>query len=313
MRHIRALSEANLESPAVVTIGVFDGVHRGHQRVIKRLLEAAEAAGAVSVVLTFYPDPELVIRGPQPRYYLTSPDEKARLFGELGVDLVVTHPFDDEVRHVRAAEFVDRLVKHLNMAELWVGEDFAMGYQREGDIAFLEAQAAEKGFVLRIVDLMDAGGDKVSSSRIRQTLAAGDVEEAQYCLGRPFRVEGEVVVGDRRGQTIGVPTANVAVPDERAIPAHGVYAAWAWVGGQRVKAAVNVGVRPTFDGTRRTIVEAHLLDFDADLYGQTLTLGFVAHLRGEQRFDGVDALVTQIARDVEQARQILAETERESA
>lgn len=313
MRHIHSLAEANLDRPAVVTIGVFDGVHRGHQRVVSRLLEAASAADAASVVLTFYPYPETVLRGPQMRYVLTEPDEKAALLHALGVEWVITHPFDDEVRHVRAAAFVDRLLEHLHMVELWVGADFAMGYQREGNVDFLKTQAKEKGFALRVVDLMDAGGEKVSSSRIREALAEGDVKEAARSLGRPFRVTEEVVKGDRRGHSIGFPTTNLDIPQERAIPAHGVYAAWAWLGEQRHPSVVNVGVRPTFDGSGGTVVEAHLLDFEADLYGQTLSLDFLARLRGEQRFDGVAALVAQINQDVEQARRHFSEAERESA
>jgi riboflavin kinase/FMN adenylyltransferase len=313
MRHIHSLADANLDGPSMVTIGVFDGVHRGHQHVVAQLVTAAEAANATSVVLTFHPHPALIIRGPQPRRYLTMPDEKAALLHDLGVGLVITHPFDDEVRHIRAAAFVDRLLNHLQMAELWVGADFKMGYQREGDVKFLKAQAKEKGFALRVVDLMDAGGEKVSSSRVRSALAEGDVAEATYCLGRPFRLGGEVVLGDRRGgHTVGFPTANLALAEERAIPARGVYAAWAWVGDQRLPSVVNVGVRPTFDSTERTIVEAHLLDFDADLYGQQLVLDFIARLRGEQRFDGVAELRAQIGRDIKQARRIFTQAERES-
>ncbi|UCC65325.1 MAG: bifunctional riboflavin kinase/FAD synthetase, partial [Anaerolineae bacterium] len=308
MRHIHSLADANLDGPSMVTIGVFDGVHRGHQYVVAQLVTAAKAANATSVVLTFHPHPALVIRGPQPRHYLTMPDEKAALLHDFGVGLVITHPFDDEVRHIRAAAFVDQLLNHLQMAEIWVGADFAMGYQREGDVKFLKAQAKEKRFALRVVDLMDAGGEKVSSSRVRSALAEGDVAEATYCLGRPFRLRGEVVLGDRRGHTIGFPTANLALVEEHAIPARGVYAAWARVGErQRVPSVVNVGIRPTFDTTERTVVEAHLLDFDADLYGQQLTLDFIARLRGEQRFDGVAELVAQVGRDIERARRIFAQ------
>ena len=307
MRHIRTLSAANLERPSVVSIGVFDGVHRGHQHVIARLLAAAQAADAVSVVLTFFPYPELVIRGPQPNYYLTMPDDKAALMHELGVELVITHPFNDDVRHIRAADFVDQLLAHLRMTELWVGADFVMGYQREGNVEFLQAQAAEKDFILRVVDLMDAGGERISSSRVRQALAIGDVKEAAYCLGRSFRLQGEVVQGAQRGQSIGIPTANLSIDDDRAVPAHGVYAAWATIGEERVKAMVNIGVRPTFDESEHTVVEAHLLDYEADLYGKTMVLDFVARLRGEQRFAGVDELVAQIKSDIDQGRKILSQ------
>lgn len=307
MRHIYSLADANLKRPSVVSIGVFDGVHRGHQHVIQSQLSAAQALDAVPVVLTFFPYPELVIGGKQLHYYLTLPEEKAALLHELGIELVVTHPFNDEVRQVRAATFVDRLLEHLQMVELWVGADFVMGYQREGNIEFLQSQAKEKEFKLHVVDLMDADGERISSSRVRHALDEGDVGEAAHWLGRPFRLSGEVVKGAERGRTIGIPTANLLVEDEQALPAHGVYAAWALVGDKRFKAMVNIGVRPTFDEGEQTVVEAHLLDFEADLYGQTIALDFTAWLRGEQRFSGIEALVTQIKKDVEQGRRLLDE------
>lgn len=306
MRHVRTLEQAQPDRPTLVTIGMFDGVHRGHQLVIRQMLKAAAALDVSSAVLTFYPHPEIVLRGPRPRFYLTTPDERARLLHALGVELVITHPFDDDVRHIRAAAFVDRLLQHLKMRELWVGADFAMGYQREGDVTFLMAQAAEKDFTLRVIDLMDAGGEKVSSSRVRAALAEGDIADATHSLGRPFRLTGTVVEGAKRGRTIGIPTANVLPEEELAVPAHGVYAAWASVSGKLLPAVVNIGVRPTFDDSAQTVVEAHLLDYEADLYGQDIALDFVARLRAEQRFDGVEALVAQIKRDVETARHLLA-------
>jgi riboflavin kinase/FMN adenylyltransferase len=307
LRHIRNLAEANLSRESVVTIGAFDGVHRGHQYLVGQLVEHARQTGRASVVLTFFPLPKIVLSGPQPGLYLTLPNEKATLLGELGVELVVTHPFNEQVRHTRTADFVTALSDHLKMAALWVGEDFAMGYRREGDVAFLRRQAEERGFTLRVVDLMDAGGERVSSSRVRTALADGDVAEAARLLGRPYRVTGEVVQGAGRGQTIGIPTANLSLDLRKAIPRGGVYAAHATTGsgGQAYPAVVNIGVRPTFDGSNTLTVEAHLLDFDGDLYGQTLSLDFVARLRDEKRFEGVDALVAQVRADVEQGRQIL--------
>jgi riboflavin kinase/FMN adenylyltransferase len=308
LRHIRNLAEANLSRESVVTIGAFDGVHRGHQYLVGQLVEHARQTGRVPVVLTFFPLPKIVLSGPQPGLYLTLPDEKAALLGELGVELVVTHPFNEQVRRTHATDFVTALSDHLKMAALWVGEDFAMGYRREGDVAFLRRQAAEHGFALRVVDLMDAGGERVSSSRVRAALADGDVAEAARLLGRPYRVTGEVVQGAGRGQTIGIPTANLALDVRKAIPRVGVYAAHATPGGggQAYPAVVNIGVRPTFDGSNTLTVEAHLLDFDGDLYGQTLSLDFVARLRDEKKFEGVDALAAQIRADVEQGRRILA-------
>lgn len=306
MRHIRTLAEANLSRPSVVTIGAFDGVHRGHQHLVRQLVAQARRSRRVPVVLTFYPLPKLVLEGFRPGFYLSTPDEKAELLGHLGVELVVTHPFDEEVRHIRAGAFVQSLVNHLKMAELWVGEDFAMGYQREGNVDFLRQQADTHGFGLRVVDLMDAGGERVSSSRVRAALARGDVAEAARLLGRPYRLTGQVVPGAQRGKTLGIPTANLAILPERAVPARGVYAGRACTqDAASIPAVVNIGVRPTFDGTDTTTIEAHLLEFSGDLYGQTIMLDFVARLRDERQFGSAAELVAQIQADITQARGIL--------
>lgn len=306
MRHITSLDEANLTQPSVVTIGAFDGIHRGHQYLIRRLREHAEASKQVPVVLTFYPHPEMVLRGFQPGFYLTLPDEKARLLGELGVELVITHPFNEEIRLIRAQAFVESLLIHLKMKSLWIGADFALGYKREGNVAFLQAQGQRQGFDVRVVDLMDAGGERVSSSRIRQALSNGEAAEASRLLGRPYQISGTVIKGNERGRTIGFPTANLAISKEKAIPAGGVYAGWAQVGSDHYSTVVNIGVRPTFDGTSNLTIEAHLLDYSGDLYGQEISLSFVDRLRDEQKFSGIEELVTQIQRDVEKGRELLS-------
>jgi riboflavin kinase/FMN adenylyltransferase len=281
-------------------------VHRGHQYIIRQMVAAAHAAGELAVALTFYPHPSVVLGRQKPPFYLNTPEEKAALLGDLGVDVVVTHPFNEQVRLIRAHEFVDLLCRHLRMSHLWIGHDFAMGYQREGNVARLGELAAEKGYTLHVIDEpIEWRGEVISSSRVRRALAEGDVVEAAGCLGRPFRLSGRVVEGAHRGKQLGIPTANLAVWEERAIPANGVYACWAWLGQDRYQSAVNVGVRPTVDATSKQTVEAHLLDFDGDLYGQTLALDFIARLRDERRFDGIEALLAQIRRDIEQAREIL--------
>ncbi len=321
MRHIYNLSDARLDQPSIVTIGVFDGVHRGHQHLLSELVREARISNRLAVVLTLFPHPDRVLRGLTGRYYLTTPEQKADLLGQLGIDVVVTHPFNDQVRHVRAAEFVDQLRSHLNMTSLWVTADFAMGYKREGNFAYLSAQGAEKGFEVRQIELLSADGDRISSSAIREALAAGDVELAASLLGRPYRVDGPVVHGDHRGRTIGFPTANIDVWDEQVLPANGVYACWATLyseqhglrhggqhsepGGERFMAMTNVGERPTFGGTS-VRVEAYLLDFDRDIYGQWLALEFMSRLRGEQKFSGLDALVQQIRADVDKGRSLLS-------
>ncbi len=307
MRHIHSFEEAGLSKPSVVTIGVFDGVHRGHQHLVGKLVDYAKKTDLTPVVLTFFPYPDTILHGLRQGYYLTLPDAKAELLGAMGVEAVITYQFSEEVRQVRAADFVGQLMDNLSMRSLWVGSDFAMGYKREGNVAFLSKQATKRGFELRVVDLMDANGEQVSSTRVRQALSEGDVEEATRLLGRPHRVPGTVIRGVGRGRTINIPTANLSFPEEQAIPARGVYAAWALVDGDPAAAVVNIGLRPTFDGAGGLTVEAHLLDFDADLYGKTLALDFVSHLREERKFDGVQALIEQIHHDIDRARSILVQ------
>ncbi|PJF41504.1 MAG: bifunctional riboflavin kinase/FAD synthetase [Chloroflexi bacterium] len=306
MTHIYHLTKVQLDHPSMVTIGVFDGVHKGHQHLITRLVKRAHDTGRLAVVLTFFPHPDLVLRGLKGRYYLTSAEQKAALLHELGVDHVVTHPFDESVRQIRAADFVDLLLKHLNLDVLCVGTDFAMGYKREGNVDFLREQAAGKNFTVEVVDLVQNNDSKVSSSAIRAALLDGDVEQASKWLGRSYALSGEVIHGDHRGRSIGFPTANIALWDEQVIPANGVYACWARLGDARYMAMTNVGVRPTFDGERIT-VEAHLLDFDAEIYGQQLEISFETRLRAEKRFNGVDELVAQIKADVEAGRAYLSQ------
>ncbi len=305
MRHVYSLSEVNLNQPSIVTIGVFDGVHRGHQHLVQRLVAEARATGRLAVVLTFFPHPDIVLRNLQGRYYLTSPEQRADLLIEAGVDYVVTHPFDEQVRQMRAAAFVDEMRAHLQLSSLWVGADFALGYKREGDVPFLRAQGAEKQFSVHEVDLLTAEGTTISSTAIRQALEAGQVEQAREWLGRGYALSGEVVHGEARGRKIGYPTANIAVWEHQVIPANGIYAGWARLGSERFMAATNVGVRPTFDGSNIT-VEPYLLDFDRDIYGQTLEITFEKHLRPEAKFSSLPELIEQIGRDVDDARAFLA-------
>ncbi len=309
MQHLYDLASVQLEQPSVVTIGVFDGVHRGHQQLIRRLVDEARATKRLAVALTFFPHPDVVLRGLTGRYYLTTPEQRAEYLGELGIDYVITLPFNQEFRQIRAAAFVDTLIERLRLGSLWVGSDFAMGYKREGNIDFLRAQGEAKGFSLQVVDLIVAESDGViSSTAIREALLAGEVQQARDWLGRAYSLTGEVVHGDHRGRLLGFPTANMAVWDEQVIPANGIYAGWAHLGesprDERFMAATNVGIRPQFDGDNVT-VEAYLLDFDRDIYGQQLTFTFEKYLRPEAKFESVDALIVQMNADVQQARAYL--------
>jgi riboflavin kinase/FMN adenylyltransferase len=276
--------------PRKVAIGTFDGVHLGHREVIR----------GADTVLTFDPHP-LAVLHPEALPKLINPlPVKRDLIAGLGVDELVVIPFDREFASRSAERFVEQvLVAQLNATEVAVGENFRFGKGARGDPAFLGARPE---FETRVVPLVEVAGETVSSSHIRGLLAAGEVGKAAEFLGGPFLFEGEVVQGDRRGRELGVPTANLVPDDRYACPGHGVYAAWA----HGYPAAVNVGVRPTFETGRGLLVEAHLIDFDGDLYGQTLRIAFVERLRGERRFDSVESLVEQMHHDVERAKEAVA-------
>ncbi|MCC6564787.1 MAG: bifunctional riboflavin kinase/FAD synthetase [Chloroflexi bacterium] len=305
MTHVDSLQAIRLSQPAQVTIGVFDGVHAGHQHLIRELVARAHASGHITVVLTFFPHPAAILRGITGRYYLTSPDVRAEELKKLGVDVVITQRFDDEFRHIRAADYIDLLCRQIPMRELWVGKHFTLGYQREGTVAFLRELGARYGYSVHELELV-TGDDQeaISSTRIRSLLEAGDVKAAAGLLGRPYSVRGEVVMGDQRGRTIGFPTANLAIWDEQLLPPFGVYAGYASFDDSTHPCVTNLGVRPTFDG-QQLRVESHLIDYSGDLYGKTLTVSFVERLRGEIKFPSIDALVAQITADVATGRSVL--------
>ena len=298
-RRVDNLADVDDRRPTFVTIGSFDGVHRGHQLVLQSMVAAARKQGARTAVLTFFPHPQRLLRQLTGPYYLTTLADRVALLAEQGIDLIITHPFNDDVRRTRAADFVDQLLQYLDMRQLW-GGDFAFGYKREGDVPFLRRLGQEKGYTVELViGMVELGDGLVSSSRVRAGLAVGDVLDVRDCLGRPYHVRGIVVEGDRRGRIIGFPTANLGVWEEQLLPANGVYAAYAWLGGRRYVAATNIGVRPTVDGAGRAItVEAHLLDFQGDVYGQELKLEFLDRIRPEMKFPDLDALKAQIQADV---------------
>jgi riboflavin kinase/FMN adenylyltransferase len=290
--------------PTFLAVGVFDGVHLGHQHLLAEMVAAAHDAGARPAVLTFFPHPLVIIRKLQGRIYLTTLAHRVTLLSRLGVELVVVHPFNEEVRTTRAAAFVDRLCAVMELRELW-GGSFSLGYQREGTADYLGELGAERGFAVRVMtDLVSVNGEEVSSSRIRQALAEGDIEETNRCLGRRFQVEGTVIRGDQRGRILGFHTANLAVWEQQILPANGVYATYAYLGGERFAAASNIGVRPTVNGTALS-VEAHLLDFDREIYGESVALEFVHRVRPERKFPGLDALKVQITEDVATIRHLL--------
>ena len=276
--------------PRNVAIGTFDGVHRGHRAVI----DGADA------VLTFDPHPLEVLHPAATPKLIMPFGVKRDVIEGLGVEELVVIPFDKSFSTQTAEEFVEHvLVEKLNAERVAVGENFRFGAKAKGDPAMLEAHPE---FETRVVPLVEVDGETVSSTRIRALVAAGDMVAARRCLGAPFMVEGTVVKGDQRGRELGFPTANLVPDDRLAIPGHGVYAAFA----NGVPAAVNVGVRPTFESGRGVLIETYLIDHEENLYGKTLRVAFAERLRGERAYHEVDELIAQMHRDVEDARRVCA-------
>ncbi|MDT7580007.1 MAG: riboflavin kinase / adenylyltransferase [Pseudonocardiales bacterium] len=293
---------------SVVTVGVFDGVHRGHQQLIAAAVAAGRARGLPTVLVTFDPHPAEVVRPGSHPARLTELRRRADIVAQLGVDAFLVLPFTTELSRRTPAEFAhETLVEGLHAAAVLVGRNFTFGYRATGDVAALAEFGRRFGFAVEGVELATEGaGDHVtfSSTYIRACIDAGDVEAAAAALGRPHRVEGVVVHGYRRGRTLGFPTANVASAPHTALPADGVYAGRFVLGERRLPAAVSVGSNPTFSGTVRT-VEAYVLDVDEDFYGHEVGVDFVARLRGQERYDDMDALVAAIHGDVARTRALL--------
>lgn len=290
----------------VVTIGVFDGVHLGHQVIIARTVERARTAGQPAVVLTFDPHPSEVLRPGSHPAVLTGPRRKAELVAQLGVDVLWVLPFTPDLLRTSPATFVhDVLVERLHSSQVVVGEHFRFGHKAAGDVPLLIRLGATFGFTAEGVALVADGTTRYSSTSIRALVAAGDVAGAATALGRPHRLDGVVVRGDARGREIGYPTANLQTEPYAAVPADGIYAGWLRrPHGEVLQAAVSVGSNPTFAGTERR-VEAYVLDFDRDIYGERVALEFVARLRGMHRFEDAGALAAQIGADVEATRTAL--------
>jgi len=304
MQHYRSLEELTLEN-SWLTVGVFDGVHRGHQQVINKLTAGAHANGVPAVVLTFDPHPAKIF-GRGEIKLLTLPGERAKLLGELGVDVVITHPFNMDVANITAFDFMKRLKERLGVSHLVLGYDSALGKNREGNPTRLAEIGLELGYTVETVSALGDESGVISSTEIRKLITVGKVSEAARLMAHPYRLQGLVAHGDQRGRKIGFPTANLSYAREKVIPGSGIYACWAFVRGEKYSAAVNIGTNPTFTPDKQTMnVEAYLLDFAEDIYDETVTLEFVARLRDELKYDSVGALIEQIGRDVEQTRKLL--------
>lgn len=287
-----------------VAIGVFDGVHRGHVAVLRRLQE--RAADMPVIAMTFAVHPDEVVTGMPAPPALAPLDRRIERLGDLDLDGVAVIDFDEEVRQLSPEEFIEKyVVEGLNAALVSVGEDFRFGFEAEGSVDTLRLRGAEHGIEVLVTPIVDIHGTEVRSSAIRAAVASGGVALASSMLGRPFEIEGTVVPGDLRGRTIGFPTANITMPDCLVRPATGVYAVRCNIDGTQYLGVSNVGTRPTFGGGKETI-EVHLLDMDEDLYGRTMRVQFIDRLRSERQFESVDALIAQIEMDIAAARTLLS-------
>lgn len=304
LKRVTDLAAIGERSPTHLAIGIFDGVHLGHQELLSAMVKAARKEGTRPAVLTFFPHPREIIRGDHDPFYLCTLEDRLARMAELGLELAITLPFDEKTRHTRAADFVNDLCLHLNLNQLW-GGNFGLGHNREGDLPFLQRMGEEKGFTVRLFEgIIEWQGEIVSSSRIRNGLREGDMTLVSACLGRDYSLSGVVVRGDGRGRELGIPTANLDFWPKLLLPANGVYASYAYLDGQRLPAATNIGFRPTVDGHSLN-VEAHLVNFEGDLYGREIRLDIVSRLRDERKFADLPALVAQIQADIIQVSHLL--------
>lgn len=289
-----------------LTIGVFDGVHRGHREIIHRLVSGAHANHAPAAVLTFDPHPASVLTGKEMRC-LTTAAERADLLTALGVDMVITQRFTRDLSTATALEYMSRLKESLGLTHLLIGYDFALGKGREGNAARLAQIGRELNYTVEIINALSDESGVISSTEIRKLISTGNMIEAAKLLGYTYNLSGTVIHGDGRGHRINIPTANIDYPRQKVLPANGIYACWATLGAEKFMAATNVGFNPTFTPDKHIqSIEPHLLDFNRSIYGEEIKLEFVARLRDELKFTSVEALIEQIQDDIDKTRTILA-------
>ena len=305
---LEELARLHPTTPTVITVGMFDGVHRGHQYLIGCLKKEAADQGYVSGVITFTNHPRSVMLPNIHVPLLSTPEERLQLIAEQGVDLVVPLSFTSELSQLSARAFVELLRDALNMRGLVVGPDFAFGHQREGTTAVLTQLGKEMGFTLKVVEPVKFDDRIVSSTAVRNCVQSGDMVGAAWMLTRPFSLTGFVVKGDQRGRQIGFPTANFDIQPSMTLPPDGTYATWTQADGVTYKSATNIGFRPTFGSVGRQL-ETHIINYNGDLYNTKIRVAFVRKLREEVKFDTTDDLVNQLHQDIAQAKVVLAEDE----
>ncbi|MBK7392216.1 MAG: bifunctional riboflavin kinase/FAD synthetase [Chloracidobacterium sp.] len=302
MKIFHGTENANISKPTVLTLGVFDGLHLGHQRIMQTVVDRSKLAGAVPTAITFDPHPRAVLHPASAPPLLQTLDQRLSNFEVLGIKQAIVIPFTLDFARQPAELFLENIVRErLHAKEVYLGKGFAFGKDRGGNIELLREMSSKLGFVADEVDEVQLRGRRVSSSKIRELLADGSVNLARRMLGRPYGVEGVIIRGNRRGHTIGFPTANLK-PHNRVIPRYGVYATATLIDGTWRKSITNIGVRPTFESDADPSIESYIFDFDGDLYGDVLRVRFLHRIRDERKFNGIDELKAQIERDSERAR-----------
>ena len=297
------------DQDSCITIGNFDGVHLGHQAIITQMVREAEIKNRPVIVVTFFPNPYAFFNAPREAFYLSTPGEKEQQLLSLGVDRVFTFRFNQEFANLTAEGFISELKKKLGLGVLVVGEDFALGKNRQGTIPVLNKLGRRFAFSVETISQVKASDREISSTMIRRVLDNGAVAEAAEHLGRPYQVAGLVTHGSDRGSKIGLPTANLDFWPQKKLPAVGVYATLVYLNDQVLHGITNIGYRPTFEDQQQVNIETHILDFEGNIYGEKMSLAFIDKLRDEQKFSGVDAFLAQIERDTAQARRIFQHVE----
>ncbi|MEQ1922191.1 MAG: bifunctional riboflavin kinase/FAD synthetase [Pyrinomonadaceae bacterium] len=302
MKIFHGTENANISKPTVLTLGVFDGLHLGHQRIMQTVVDRAKLTGAVPTAITFDPHPRAVLHPVSAPPLLQTLDQRLANFEVLGIKQAIVIPFTLDFAGQPAEAFLENIVRdRLHAKEVYLGKGFAFGKNRGGNIEMLREVSSKLGFTADEVDEVQLRGRRVSSSKIRELLAEGSVNLARRMLGRPYGVEGVIIRGNRRGHTIGFPTANLK-PHNRVIPRYGVYATATLIDGTWRKSITNIGVRPTFENDAEPSIESYIFDFDGDLYGDVLRVRFLHRIRDERKFNGIDELKAQIERDSARAR-----------
>ncbi|HEX3102329.1 MAG TPA: bifunctional riboflavin kinase/FAD synthetase [Pyrinomonadaceae bacterium] len=302
MKIFHGTENANIARPTVLTLGVFDGLHLGHQRIMQTVVDRAKAVGAVATAITFDPHPRAVLHPESAPPLLQPLDQRLANFEVLGIEQAIVVPFDKEFAAQPAEDFLNNIIHdRLHAKEVYLGKGFAFGKDRGGNIALLHEMSGKLGFLADEVDEVQIRGQRISSSKIRHLLADGQVNLARRMLGRPYGVEGVIIRGNRRGHTIGFPTANLK-PHNRVIPRFGVYATATLIDGKWRKSITNIGVRPTFEAESEASIESYIFEYDGDLYGDVLRVRFLYRIRDERKFNGIDELKAQIEKDTRRAR-----------